>query len=131
VNGATADRSRIRVSAVDSWFHITNDGGFHDTHQHMNCSWCGIYYLQIGDSGPKSEGGAPNGGNRFYSPLRLFGGSHTDFGTQYLENQGYVDPALHDGLLILFPSYLLHSGLPYRGTKDRIVISLNCQVHLE
>ena len=37
----------------------------------------------------------------------------------------YVDPPPRDGLLILFPSYLLHSALPYRGERDRIVISFN------
>ena len=90
------------------------------------CSWCGIYYLQIGESGQRSDGGAPNGGNRFYSPLRV-GGGYKDFGNQYLDFN-FVDPPIQDGLLILFPSYLMHSGLPYHGEKDRIVISFNSQV---
>ena len=33
-------------------------------------------------------------------------------------------------MVLLFPSYLLHSGLPYRGAQDRIVIAFNTQVHL-
>jgi len=37
---------------------------------------------------------------------------------------------LEDGLLVLFPSYLLHSGLPYRGGKDRVLIAFNAQVHI-
>jgi uncharacterized protein (TIGR02466 family) len=125
-NGSELDPRRLRVAVPDSWFHITNDGGFHDAHCHGGCSWCGIYYLQAGDSGRRSEHGAPNGGNRFYSPLRT-GGAYSDYGTKYLEVTS-VDPPPRDGVLLLFPSYLLHSALPYRGEKDRIVISFNSRV---
>lgn len=115
--------NELNVEICDSWFHITNDGGFHDTHAHGFCSWCGIYYLQVGDSGNRTQGSAPNGGNRFYSPLWR-GGSYEDLGNAYLSNV-YVDPPISDGMLLLFPSYLMHSGLPYQGAKDRIVISVN------
>lgn len=128
VNGSLVDPGRLQVSILDSWFHITNNGGFHDAHRHGGCSWCGIYYLQIGESGPSVSGGAPNGVNRFYSPLPS-GGTVKDFGNQYLDFN-YVDVPLRDGLLVLFPSYLMHSGLPYRGEKDRIVISFNSQIAL-
>ncbi len=123
VNGAQLDPNEIDVDIVDSWFHITNDGGFHDAHVHGGCSWCGIYYLQVGDSGRRIAGGAPNGGNRFYSPLKV-GGGYKDYGNKYLDVTS-VDPPLRDGMLLLFPSYLMHSALPYRGEKDRIVISFN------
>jgi uncharacterized protein (TIGR02466 family) len=126
VNGGQVEQSRLRVAVLDSWFHITNDGGFPDAHFHGGCSWCGIYYLQVGDSGKRIENSAPNGSNRFYSPLRT-GGSFKDYGNQYLDFN-YVDVPLRDGMLVLFPSYLMHSGLPYRGEKDRIVISFNSQV---
>lgn len=118
--------SAIAVEVVDSWFHITNGGGFHDAHFHGGCSWCGIYYLQVGDgqADRTSARGAPNGGSRFYSPLHR-GGSFSDFGTRYLDQASSIDAPIRDGLLLLFPSYLLHSGLPYTGAKDRIVIAFN------
>jgi uncharacterized protein (TIGR02466 family) len=128
VNGSQVEPRRLRVAVVDSWFHITNDGGFHDAHYHGGCSWCGIYYVQVGDSGRRVADGAPNGGNRFYSPLRS-GGGFKDYGNQYLDFN-YTDAPLRDGMLLLFPSYLMHSGLAYRGEKDRIVISFNSQVTL-
>jgi uncharacterized protein (TIGR02466 family) len=127
-NGSQVDPRRLRVAVVDSWFHITNGGGFHDAHYHGGCSWCGIYYLRVGDSGRRIDGGAPNGGNRFYSPLRA-GGGYKDYGNRYLDFN-YMDPPLRDGLLLLFPSYLMHSGLPYRGEVDRVIISFNSQVTL-
>jgi len=126
-NGSEAAAKEIAVTIVDSWYHITNDGGFHDAHHHHGCSWCGIYYLQAGESGRTPGGGAPNGASRFYSPL-LTGGQYRDYGNRYLA--GSLDFPLEDGLLLIFPSYLLHSGLPYRGSHDRIVIAFNSRVHL-
>jgi uncharacterized protein (TIGR02466 family) len=123
VNRSELEPARLLVEITDSWFHITNDGGFHDAHFHGGCSWCGIYYLQVGQAGQRTESSAPNGGNRFYSPL-WSGGGYKDYGNKYLDFS-YVDPPIADGLLLLFPSYLLHSALPYRGDKDRIVISFN------
>lgn len=123
VNGETGDPGRVAVEICDAWYHITNDGGFHDTHGHSGCSWCGIYYLQLGDSGKRTGTSAPNGANRFYSPLSS-GGAYRDYGNKYMDFST-IDPPISDGMLLLFPSYLLHSGLPYRGAKDRIVISFN------
>lgn len=126
-NGNEVPPDDLIVSIKDSWYHITNEAGFHDAHHHHGCSWCGIYYLEIGESGRQPGGGAPNGGSRFYCPF-LTGGQHVDYGNRYLK--GSLDMPLENGLLLLFPSYLLHSGLPYRGAQDRIVIAFNSQVHV-
>ncbi len=123
VNGGEVHLRRIQVEFPDSWFHITNDGGFHDTHAHDGCSWCGIFYLQSGDSSRERGSGAENGINRFYSPLPQ-GGGYRDYGNAYLK-RNTVDIPPQDGLLVLFPSYLLHSALAYRGERDRVVIAFN------
>lgn len=126
-NGQEVPPQDLATTIVESWYHISNAGGFHDAHHHHACSWCGIFYLQIGDSGRPAAGGAPNGGSRFYSPL-VRGGQYRDYGTKYLTET--IDAPLEDGLLLLFPSYLLHAGLPYRGARDRILIAFNAQVHV-
>lgn len=69
---------------------------------------------------------SPNGGSRFYSPIPL---GYRDFGNRYLFEE--MDAPIQDGLLILFPSYLRHSGLPYHGTRDRIVIAFNARIFLK
>jgi len=119
------DPSKVRVSATESWFHITNDGGYHDGHHHHDCSWCGIYYVQAGDVKPPDANAvtARDGVNRFFSPLAS-GGAYCDLGNEYLKT-GNFDITPEDGMLVLFPSYLLHSALPYSGEQDRIVIAFN------
>lgn len=131
VNGSNLPPERLNVRFNQSWFHITNDGGFHDAHIHGNCSWCGIYYLASGEVDDVPPGGteaAGNGINRFYSPIQT-GGGLRDFGNAYL-GRGYVDIRPTDGRLVLFPSYLLHSALPYRGATDRIILSFNSETRL-
>jgi uncharacterized protein (TIGR02466 family) len=127
-NGGTVPPDRLDVRFTDSWFHITRTGGFHDAHGHGGCSWCGIYYVRAGASGPSDGGAAPNGLNRFYSPVPI-GGAFRDYGNRYLERT-YVDPPARDGLLIVFPSYLTHAALPYRGEAERIVIAFNTTTSL-
>jgi uncharacterized protein (TIGR02466 family) len=126
-NDCRENAGDLAVTIVDSWYHITNAGGFHDAHFHHGCSWCGIYYVRVGEAGKRAGGGAPNGGSRFYCPLTC-GGQYRDFGNRYLG--GTLDMPIEDGLLVLFPSYLLHSGLPYQGQEDRVVIAFNARVHV-
>jgi uncharacterized protein (TIGR02466 family) len=129
LNGQQVPPDRIQVRIIDAWYHITNEGGFHDAHGHGQCSWCGIFYLQLGDYQKATGSGAPNGGNRFYSPFNA-GGAYLDYGNHYLQAT-YIDPPIEEGMLLLFPSYLLHSALPYRGKRDRIVIAFNSQSTLD
>ena len=34
IGGSRLDPARLKVNIPDSWFHVTNDGGFHDAHYH-------------------------------------------------------------------------------------------------
>lgn len=113
------------VSLVESWYHVTRYGGYHDAHSHPNCSWSGIYYLQGGESDLATRSGV----NRFYDP-RTNADQFQDAGSLYLSNQGFWDFAPVDGQIILFPSYLKHSALPYFGQTDRIVLAFNARVDL-
>jgi hypothetical protein len=97
----------------ESWCHITNHGGYHDAHAHVDYARhgvCGIYYLQCAECTVDP----PNGINRFYSPS-LF------------EPNDVVDLAPAEGKLVLFPGHVRHAALPYSGREDRIVISFNAR----
>ena len=127
-NGGRFKPEQIRVEIPEAWSHVTNDGGYHDAHYHGECSWCGIYYLQAGNAASAGTSGAGNGVSRFYSPINS-GGLLKDVGNAYLSSNR-IDITPTDGTLLLFPSYLLHSGLPYRGEQDRVVIAFNSRSYL-
>ena len=116
--------SQLYPDIRESWAHVTNNNGYHDAHKHLNTSWVGIYYLQSGECGeaPDDDGiERMNGTNRFYSPIQYF---CLDPSMQYLRYDA-VDICPEDGVLVIFPAYLLHSATPYSGKKDRVVISWN------
>ena len=122
---ATRGRERVPGLTVDlheSWIHITRDGGYHEVHNHAMCSWCGIYYLDPGECTLDP----PNGINRFFSPIDIM---YEDFGTMaYPQKPISYPPA--EGKLVLFPSYVRHLAAPYRGKRDRIIVSFNSRTYL-
>jgi len=119
--GRYYDTKTWPIAFEDSWYHITKEGGYHDIHDHGNSTWCGLFYVDIGDSNAYNA----NGVNRFYSPLNV----KTEVGMEHLaENCHDVTPS--NGKLVIFPGFLKHSALPYFGGKDRIVVSFNAAVEV-
>lgn len=110
-----------RVDIHESWCHITRDGGFHDMHAHPDSSWSAIYYLDVGDM----QAGTTNGVNRFYNPNHSM---YVDAGTSWMQGQTSTDFFGEPGMLVIFPSWVQHSAITYRGTRDRLVIAANCRV---
>jgi len=111
---------QLGVDLFEAWVHVTRDGGYHEPHYHPNCSWCGIYYLEVGEC--SLERG--NGVNRFFPPVQI---GYEDFGSSVFGQSAFSVPP-EEGTMVMFPSYVEHSATPYRGKSDRIVVSFNSRV---
>jgi hypothetical protein len=103
-------RHDLQLELMGVWFQVQNGATFHDVHTHGNCSWSGVYYVQIDPPEQRQahpDFGALNGATRFYSPMfPLLGGAHIDMGNAYLQ----------------------HKAMPYVGERDRVIISFNAQI---
>lgn len=125
------DRHNLQLELTGVWFQIQNGASFHDIHTHGNCSWSGVYYVQVDPTEQRianPQYGALNGATRFYSPLfPLLGGAHIDMGNAWLQ-QATLDVAPQEGELVLFPAFLPHKAMPYVGERDRIIVSFNAQI---
>jgi uncharacterized protein (TIGR02466 family) len=125
-------RRGLQLELMGVWFQIQNGAAFHDIHTHGNCSWSGVYYVQIDAPHLRQahpELGALNGATRFYSPMfPLLGGAHMDMGNAFMQ-QATLDLTPQEGQLVVFPAFLPHKAMPYAGEKDRIVVSFNVQIH--
>tara|TARA_B100000674_G_scaffold455285_1_gene428894 strand:+ start:616 stop:1281 length:666 start_codon:yes stop_codon:yes gene_type:complete len=118
------DKSKkFSVKFNESWFIRYNKEGFIFPHSHVNCSWCCLYYVQIG-----KDASIKNGSTYF---MRPFSGSldKNDFGSQYLEEENRLFIP-KEGKLLIWPSHLLHGSHPYNGNQDRTIISINSSIHL-
>jgi uncharacterized protein (TIGR02466 family) len=124
-------RHGLQLELLGVWFQIQNKAAFHDIHTHGNCSWSGVYYVQIDspqERVARSELKEINGATRFYSPMfPLLGGAYMDMGNAFMQ-KATVDISPQEGQLIVFPAFLPHKAMPYIGEKDRIVVSFNAQV---
>lgn len=114
------------------WFQIANHGSHHDVHTHGNCSWSGVYCVQVDTSEQRQAHpvlGLTNGVTRFYGPhFNRLGGASMDFGNAYLQN-AHLDVEPIPGQLVVFPSWLAHQAMPYNGAIDRVIVSFNVSVH--
>ena len=123
---------RLEVAIKGMWFQCSNGGAFHDVHTHGNCSWSGVYVVQVDNPQERIRHpvyGPANGVTRFYGPpFGVLGGAFVDVANAYLQPPHRdVEPV--PGQLTIFPSWLAHQALPYAGTLDRIIISFNASLH--
>ncbi len=125
------ERHGLQLEFLGVWFQVQNGESFHDIHTHGNCSWSGVYYVQIDPQDLRAlhpAHGRLNGATRFYSPLfPLLGGAYMDRGNAWLQN-ATLDHEPCEGDLVIFPSFLPHKALPYAGDNDRIIVSFNAQI---
>lgn len=122
----------LRVAIQGMWFQFSNQGAFHDVHTHGNCSWSGVYVVQVDPSRQRAQHpvyGTANGVTRFYGPpFTALGGAAIDVGNAYLlPPHCDVDPV--PGQLVVFPSWLAHQALPYDGETERLIVSFNASLH--
>ena len=122
----------FQIAMRGIWFQISSQGSHHDVHTHGNCSWSGVYCLQVDPTEQRSQHpvlGAANGVTRFYGPhFNRLGGAAMDFGNAYLHN-AHLDVPPVPGQLVVFPSWLAHQAMPYHGSADRVIVSFNVSVH--
>ncbi len=125
-------RRPLQVALEGLWFQCSRAGAFHDAHTHGNCSWSGVYVVQVDADAERTAHptyGAAHGVTRFYGPaFAQLGGAHVDLGNAYLQPP-HVDVAPVAGQLVVFPSWLPHQALPYDGRAERIIVSFNASVH--
>lgn len=125
-------RLSLDLRFAGCWFQIQNGQAFHDIHTHGNCSWSGVYYVQIDPAEQRHRHptlGELNGVTRFYGPYSaLQGGAYMDMGNAYLQKNS-IDIQPEEGMLVLFPSWLPHKAMAYEGERDRIIVSFNLQIH--
>jgi uncharacterized protein (TIGR02466 family) len=125
-----AQGTDLRVAINGLWFQASNRGAFHEVHTHGNCSWSGVYCVQV-DAPELRAAHATHGTcvTRFYGPpFNHLAGAHVDLGNAYLQPPQVEVPPVA-GQLVLFPSWLAHQALPYDGALDRVIVSFNASVH--
>ncbi len=111
---------------VQAWANVNGPGDGNICHYHPGAFWSGTYYVADGGcAADPSLGGEfemldPRGpAPSMYAPTLSFAGADG----QSAGSAETIPP--RPGLMVLFPSWLLHQVRPYRGTALRISIAFN------
>ncbi len=122
----------MQIALRGVWFQISNQAAHHDVHTHGNCSWSGVYCVQVDAPAQRRSHpvlGEHNGVTRFYGPhFNHLAGAYADFGNAYLQSP-HLDVEPVPGQLVLFPSWLAHQAMSYQGSLDRVIVSFNASIH--
>lgn len=101
----------LQFIITESWAHVTDYGGYHLPHHHVNSTWSGIFYVRSScDS---------SGTNNWYLPYYI----EPKVGLEFMYDRFSIQP--EEGNLILFPSAIKHDATPYEQQDQRICISFN------
>ena len=114
------NQNNLTISVIESWFIIYEKNGFVAPHIHGGCSWSCVYYLQC-DEDLDLYNGETYLQKPFVDRLRH------DEGSKYLqfETRNFTPK---EGLLVVWPSHIIHGSLPYAGKKERIIVSANSTI---
>lgn len=108
--------------AITAWANINESGDYNSTHIHPNNHWSGVYYVDCGRPDPKVS---PNGAIEIVDPRSAAG----VYKLPTVRASGIWTLQPEPGTMLLFPSWLRHSVLPYVGEGPRISISFNLRVN--
>ena len=112
----------FQVTIRDSWFIKYEKGGFVFPHSHPGCSWCCVYYVQIGKDVDQGHGATYF--EKTYPPRNI-----NDFGSLYNKG-GAINVIPVEGKLVVWPNFIMHGSHAYTGKKNRIIVSANLTVSL-
>lgn len=107
---------------ISSWMTKHTPGDSAETHLHENSLLSGVVYLKVPE----------NSGDLFFrlssdSGKKLFSSTispNIEIPTKY--NAKHTQIKVKEGLLLIFPSQLLHSVAKNLSSEDRFVIAFNC-----
>jgi uncharacterized protein (TIGR02466 family) len=112
---------------IDMWANVSGAGSANQTHSHPGCYWSAVYYVDDGYAGSDDKN---LGGELVFLDPRM---PMIRMGVPDLRycrpdrtpdhHETWMRPK--SGLVVIFPSWLMHGVRPYYGQGKRISIAIN------
>ncbi|MGI0485733.1 TIGR02466 family protein [Pantanalinema rosaneae CENA516] len=106
----------VRITPANCWANISPKFASNKIHDHANCLFSGVYYLQTAKDCGNLMFYDPRSARTFYKPLVK------EF-TPFTADAIAYEPQA--GLLLIFPSWLKHGVEPNMSDIDRVSVSFN------
>ena len=108
------------VQVTDSWINISGKGGYQHPHQHANCLYSAIYYVNFDDSKDHVNTHFSKD-ESLYFPMMP---SLQVLRKKYTEHNQDEQIVVKEGELIIFPAQIIH-GYKHNDGEGRITLSMN------
>lgn len=106
---------------IVAWAAVSRKGNYNASHVHPMSTWSGVYYVDPGDEPSSGLGGALE----FEHPVQSM---VMNFFPSLLPSTLCVRPK--PGLVVLFPSSLVHNVRIYDGERPRVCVPFNALMHV-
>lgn len=126
------DAPRAIDWVAEMWANVSRRGASNQTHAHPGSFWSLVYYVDDGYAGSADK--ALGGELSFLDP-RFPMARMVAPDLRYRREDGHIDNQEvwlrpRSGLLVMFPSWLMHSVRPYFGNGTRISVAINLLARL-
>ncbi len=115
-----APKLQIRFDLI-AWAAVNRTGHYNTSHVHPMATWSGVYYVDAGDEPLNGFGAALE----LEHPIQAM---VMNFFPGLLPSTLCVRPQA--GLVVLFPSSLVHNVRMYEGQRPRICVPFNAHTHV-
>ena len=120
----TPATERCRLTRLFGWANLNRSSDYNVIHSHPRCDWSGVYYVSTNTpegNSPAAGSNALGGVIEFQDPRGAANAAPFpgfDFGRK-------VRIVPQPGLMLIFPSWLLHMVHPFDGPGERITVAFN------
>lgn len=106
-------------TGIQAWININGQGAMNSPHTHSGCHWSGVYYVKVPDTDPASRSGQIE----FLDPRGGIAGANALPGAECFSDRHSLIP--REGMLLVFPPYLVHWVRPNESGEERMSIAFN------
>ena len=103
----------------DAWVNYMKKGDFNPLHEHSDCDWSGVIYLQIPDELMQEQ---RSWIGRDTGPGGILFQQKIDSTPSFINSVSFYPVA---GDIFIFPSQLKHSVYPFKSDGERITVAFN------
>lgn len=114
-------KESMRTRVTDSWININGKNDYNTVHDHGGGLFSGIYYASAGKDKGVLEFMTPIGAHTF-----SINGSLVKTSNPFNSNIQSVH--IETGMLVIFPSWLMHYTRPNRTDEPRISVAFNSYI---
>lgn len=106
---------------VGAWVNYMKKGDFNPLHEHSDCDWSGVIYLQIPDELTQEQ---RSWIGRDTGPGGILFQQKIDSTPSFINSVSFY-PVVGD--IFIFPSQLKHAVYPFKSNGERISVAFNTQ----